>query len=563
MERDGVLYYQRRVPKAVIDQPGALARYFNGQAIVRRTLGTKDRIAAIGLAEEMTRQFNELVSKALDTSAALKPRTTRSVTPEILRVLSDERRARREREFAQYRLMKELGGENAEIVDDIVYQYEIDAEHQSGVIAGRVDARHPSHDYDTMALDVIESEGLDAPVGSLAFGAVRLALKEADVQGVNAGFEVWQGRKSFLDSTRSNQRSPKLSDAVNAYLLNRQKKRTVDGVREAFRCFEKVVGDLHLHALTAEHFRAFCRAQATLDIGGRSRGSVTRPMSAETIDKKLAFLRGAIKHAIDQGEFIGPNVASGITSKPFVRPSDPLVMPEKRPFTSAEISRILAYPWFTGCESETRRHRPGSYRLGGMWYWGPLVALLTGCRAAEIGGLLLSEVMLDEKYPHLLIRTNEHRTTKGGYSRKVPILDQLLELGFGEFVDHQRRAGAHRLFDDWPLPSNKSGHNDKPISNGPMVRSFNTTLLPAALKGIMTAERRKEVTFHSFRGAFKTLLTKNEYQLSMNYIHEVVGHAKSNLDKRYIGEIDISETYPAVRKCRYEDIAFPPPPPFG
>lgn len=130
-----------------------------------------------------------------------------------------------------------------------------------------------------------------------------------------------------------------------------------------------------------------------------------------------------------------------------------------------------------------------------MWYWGPVLALLTGCRASEVGGLLLSEIKADHQYPHLIIQNNELRTTKGGYSRKVPIIDQLVELGFLQFVEHKRKAGARRLFDDWTIPSIKPGHVDKPISNGPMVRSFNTTLLPQVLDGILYGKPGRQSRF--------------------------------------------------------------------
>ncbi|WP_225205440.1 hypothetical protein [Novosphingobium huizhouense] len=33
IERDGVLYSKRRVPKAVVDAPGALQRFFKGQRV--------------------------------------------------------------------------------------------------------------------------------------------------------------------------------------------------------------------------------------------------------------------------------------------------------------------------------------------------------------------------------------------------------------------------------------------------------------------------------------------------------------------------------------------------
>jgi hypothetical protein len=45
--------------------------------------------------------------------------------------------------------------------------------------------------------------------------------------------------------------------------------------------------------------------------------------------------------------------------------------------------------------------------------------------------------------------------------------------------------------------------------------------------------------------------------LPINVVHEVVGHAKSELDARYIGEVTIEETYPQVRGLRYSGLVVP------
>jgi hypothetical protein len=45
--------------------------------------------------------------------------------------------------------------------------------------------------------------------------------------------------------------------------------------------------------------------------------------------------------------------------------------------------------------------------------------------------------------------------------------------------------------------------------------------------------------------------------LPINVVHEVVGHAKSELDARYIGDVTIEETYPQVKGLRYKDLIIP------
>jgi hypothetical protein len=109
VERDGTYQYVRRVPKTVLDRPGAKERYFQGQTIVRVSLHTSNLRKAVELADERTRDFDKLVQLALDQGAAHLPRKLRPVTPEVLQKLKLRRRTAIVAQFRQYRLMRELG----------------------------------------------------------------------------------------------------------------------------------------------------------------------------------------------------------------------------------------------------------------------------------------------------------------------------------------------------------------------------------------------------------------------------------------------------------------------
>ncbi len=53
------------------------------------------------------------------------------------------------------------------------------------------------------------------------------------------------------------------------------------------------------------------------------------------------------------------------------------------------------------------------------------------------------------------------------------------------------------------------------------------------------------------------MLGRARWGLPVNYIHEVVGHEKFALDKRYVKEIPLEETYPAIRGCRFDGLKLP------
>ncbi|MHA0320332.1 hypothetical protein ACXY7D_18810, partial [Sphingomonas melonis] len=278
-------------------------------------------------------------------------------------------------------------------------------------------------------------------------------------------------------------------------------------------------------------------------------------LSEHSIGKRVRLLARAINHARDRGVFDGENVLSGIKVGAYTKQTDIAVMPAKRRLQVSEINAVLSHPWFTGCASATDTYSPGNHRLDGAEYWVPIVALFTGCRAGELGGLKVNEVVLDGPHPHFIIRNNEYRRTKSKRMRCVPILDALAELGFADYVERIREGGHDRVFPDWTARKRKGGgENDYPAwSNSGVIRAFNRQVIPATLGDKLPPDVRREVTFHSLRGAFKAMLAAANKVPSI-IVNEIVGHCHSELDERYIGEVTIEETYPVVRCCNYRDL---------
>jgi len=356
---------------------------------------------------------------------------------------------------------------------------------------------------------------------------------------------------------------PCISEACDRYLA--QKKlppRTEGEVRSSLRLFVDRVGDKTLDEVTRRDFQSFAEYLAAQVIGGKTAGSIVRPASRATVKKRIGLLRAVFNHAIAKDEFSGPNPAAGINVDTYVARPNRALMPKKRRFSVDEMNAIFRHPWFTGCASASQTHLRGAHRLNGSEYWVPVLAALTGCRASELGGLMLSEVRLGDARPHLVIRDNIYRRTKGGYARKVPLLDALLTLGFEAYIRRIEATGADRVFPDWTPPKGKESkrNDDKAWSNGKIIRAFNRTVIPSTLGDRLAQGARQEVTFHSFRGAFKAMLGNPEFKLHPNIINEVLGHSKTDMDAVYVGELPIEETYPAIRKCSYNGLMLPATP---
>ncbi len=80
--------------------------------------------------------------------------------------------------------------------------------------------------------------------------------------------------------------------------------------------------------------------------------------------------------------------------------------------------------------------------------WAAIIGLYTGARASEVGQLLATDVTKDDGV--LCVRISdegEHQKVKTEVSlRSVPVHPDLLALGFGDWIDSLRSAGAERLF---------------------------------------------------------------------------------------------------------------------
>jgi integrase len=570
--RNGVYCYARRVPLMIQKDPHRFERHFGSKKLFRKSLRTKDQAEMHAAALAAHREFEGMIAAATGRQRPhpkLISGPLRRVTQADLEALAERYKALTVHPFEQAYLRADSGPEGAEELKRMNSELELDSEAlRNAIRIPGAKSNDPGIDTPaSIAEFIIANEGFDAPLGSVEYGAI--------VASIRAGLE--QGYKQ-VDALQSGEALPRipnkvegvakkrsltLRDAVQRYLDHKKlPPKTSSEVDLSLRTFESVIGNKALDSLARKDFQKFVEHLADQTVGGKSEGSVKRPLAAQTVKKRLGFLNAAINHAIDRDWFDGRNPASGIKVDAFVKKVDRAVMPEKRPFKVGELNQLFQHPWFVGCKSTALIHTSGSHRLPGSHYWAPIVALWTGCRASELGGIRLAEVLIDDPYPHLVIRHNQYRRTKGGYARDVPILDGLMDLGFPEYVERLRSTNADRLFPDWTSPKMTGDFNkdDAAWSNAKIIRSFNRTVLPSALKETLVEGVRREVTFHSFRGSFKAMLGSAEYKLHPNYINEVIGHSKSELDKRYVGTLSIEETYPAVRTCRYKGLLIPPAP---
>lgn len=572
--RNGVFYYERRVPTDIVRDTAAHQQHFNRKRLFRRSLRTKERGEAYAAAADAHGECERLIAEARRhrSSPTTPPRQAlRKVTKELIAEISAYYRVRTALPFARAAVCAEEDEEQAEHFQRMIDDRELFAEQRKRLITTRGAKGNYANEEAPLetAEGLVEMLRLDAPAGSPERALVSVAVRDGTLEGEKLIDGIIAGQLPDLEPAPSlftppTNTGPTIRDAVQRYLADKAvRPKTAHEIDTSLALFETIVGNKQLTELTRRDFTTFIEELAKKQVGGRSAESVIRMIGPGTVKKRLGFLRTAINHAIERHLHEGGNPASGINVGAWVRSPDLSVMPIKRPFTDTELNLVFKHPWFTGCHSRERSHEPGEVRLTGAHFWAPVVALFTGCRASELGGLKLNEIDLDSASPHIRIRDNEYRPTKGGYPRSVPILDALLELGFGGYVQTLRERGEDRLFPDWKSPRRTSDFDKDAAawSNAGVIRAFNRTVIKRQLAHTLSPSARREVTFHSFRGAFKSLLLGQRPAIQYDTINEVVGHAKVGEDKRYRGHVPLEETYRAVHGCRWESLKIPPAPP--
>ncbi|WP_417525757.1 DUF6538 domain-containing protein [Marinovum sp.] len=96
----------------------------------------------------------------------------------------------------------------------------------------------------------------------------------------------------------------------------------------------------------------------------------------------------------------------------------------------------------------TERWQSAKTEIDDPVYWVPLIALLHGLRSEEILQLTPDNVRYDADIHYFDVERGTGQSLKSNNARRmVPIHSQLIELGFLQLVDRQRRLGKIRIFD--------------------------------------------------------------------------------------------------------------------
>ncbi|WP_141749577.1 site-specific integrase [Duganella phyllosphaerae] len=217
------------------------------------------------------------------------------------------------------------------------------------------------------------------------------------------------------------------------------------------------------------------------------------PQTPKTIDNKLNSLHDFFKYMIGHGlhTALETNPVEGMfiqTKKSRKKTTNPY-----QPFTAEALSILF---------------EPEAY-LAAMdapdLFWGPLLGIHTGMRIGEATQIRCVDV---HKAPGSgLHYIHVYKSKTPGGIRNVPISDALIELGFLDYIEECRAAGADRLFPHRAL-----------------INHSYSKELSARMLAYQRAQRIKapQTSFHSFRVNVITQMHNNDSNTAK--VMKIVGH---------------------------------------
>jgi len=182
------------------------------------------------------------------------------------------------------------------------------------------------------------------------------------------------------------------------------------------------------------------------------------------------------------------------------------------------------------------------------YFWLLLLALFTGARQNELCQILVSDVK-EFKYKgetnyYIDINNEDDKSLKTTSSiRKVPLHQVVIDLGFINYVEHQKTKDESIVFNDL------LGLSKSPAAT--VSRWFNESYKASC--GIKDEGEHRKV-FHSFRHTLINHLYQNHSELPIEKIGDIVGHTQKTVTgQHYVGKGNLSLTnrMDVIKKINY------------
>ncbi|WP_417227948.1 site-specific integrase [Amphritea sp.] len=265
------------------------------------------------------------------------------------------------------------------------------------------------------------------------------------------------------------------------------------------------------------------KLRAMIDPQRERRSKRDGTLSADTARSYFQLCTALVKFAYDE-DIIQTNFAADLSLNVSKGATD-----SYRPFEPEDLRKLLNGSVYRSIELPRQRTLVDSY------FWAPLLAMYTGGRINELCQLHIRDIKCEQSqqtddviwYFNITDDELDQSTKNETSKRQVPIHNQLIELGFLDYVEMRRQAAtseAETLFPAMKYCKNNGWGRET-------GRWFNgETASPGYLDSVGLASRKNK-TFHSFRHtAARTLRNKG---VEESDIAAAIGHEHKTTTRRY------------------------------
>ncbi|MFN7009317.1 MAG: DUF6538 domain-containing protein [Allorhizobium sp.] len=171
-------------------------------------------------------------------------------------------------------------------------------------------------------------------------------------------------------------------------------------------------------------------------------------LAAATIRKHFGNLSHFLKHLKGHGFEIEGWTFEGLRPR---KPKAGDIRQRQYKPKPQDIIPIFSSPVYVGSQDHLRgrRRKPGTQVFHDSLYFLPILLTYLGPRRKEFAGLHVDDIAKDEEGYVIILRTNETRRLKTTQSQRLlPLPDELVRLGFIEYVQAIKKLGYVQLFPD-------------------------------------------------------------------------------------------------------------------
>jgi integrase len=233
-------------------------------------------------------------------------------------------------------------------------------------------------------------------------------------------------------------------------------------------------------------------------------------VSTSTVAKKITSIKSLLNLALNEG-YIRENPASQIRILKNQKSSS-----KRESFNDADLNKIFTE----------------NFQNQGYKFWIAYIALYSGMRLEEIGGLTKDDIKKENDIYYFDVKPNKYRGLKTQSSiRKVPLHKQLIDHGFIEYINSFE---SDKLFPEL-----------KPNSTGKLTKYY-SNWFSRYLKKVEIDDASK--VFHSFRHGFKESCRNCEMPEDIS--DALTGHSSASVGRRYGGNYSIEILNKWIQKVK-------------